>query len=421
MAGKISWKLEIVGLEGVIRQLKEIDRILARITSRKSGVFLGMRGIKSLEDLKEASARNKIFGVGRGPGEKIAPPEVAKDFIGPIQEKFLTESEKAKRANFPKIPPPVIQPQTIAQQITSAIKSIRTGNLPAGAGNIATALSAISAVSTAFIALKMMLDVVIQGIKVAFDLLKKGIENGAKAFMEGAKLAGRVGKVFQLESAMSLLGINEQETSLMVQQAMFNRKSRVFAPEDAQRLIGAARVSQFGSVQQLTNMAEEFRFAMNDARDNARQMELSSRSSFLLSLEMKAVFREFNTLITQTVTALSPFLNLLFTLMKGLLDNLNSQMEIINKILEFLHLIPTGQPGQARTMGMASIGSNITGWERIGFLFNASSRDTAMQQIAQNTRESAEYLKKIASMYSGKSGALAQPSNFGLPMLPSMP
>jgi hypothetical protein len=208
-------------------------------------------------------------------------------------------------------------------------------------------------------------------------------------------------------------------------QGQFNPRAKKYGVPDTDMILGAARAGQFGNVQQLTNMAEEFKAAMKDASSSAKQMESSAKANQQLSAAGSAISREWHTLLSQMSADMYPVIYGLERFAVTLLKILNWMEEHSPTTLakRALGLIPEGSSFSQIGGMMGKTGPSFTSWEKMGFQFGKSANGP-MENIANNTRETVKEIKELNKTLRSAAitGAISGWNMIhGVPTLPSLP
>jgi hypothetical protein len=509
MAGKISWQIELQGLDAQITKLRTLDTLLNAI-SRKGGMLGGAgginvggsggttvvpgvpggsSGINNSATVIAAAALGSRPNVNRydaqGNSKPVQPPYVAPKNINTLDQRLASAMKRGDwgavsdishrfASHFGTGYPPMLKGKPTAASHLPYSSLYPEGNLPPGgirgglqamrmvSGDIHSGLgitgrvignglstgagAAVGAFGQAgkqvaglfgsgpksmmgildkFFPQIIAITIAFEVLKKAVDLLINGIKKGAEMYQLAAKQATTVGKVSQLKSAFAAIGMGGAEEEAMTAMGQFNPNAKRTTMSGGQ-VIGAMRAAQFANIQQLTNMSKEFEAAMNDAASSARQMQLGAKANQEMSAGMVAISREWSTLLSQSATALQPFIQYVENTTEGFLKLANATLELYNRLQKFLHLIPSGEPGMTRVGGMGSKGANISAaWEKIGFQFGGNASNFA-KETAHNTAATVQEIKGLsktililANVIGGPAGmGLNQLGNFALRMAP---
>ena len=285
------------------------------------------------------------------------------------------------------------------------------GKIGAGGigGGIDKALGGITSFIEPFKAAWLELFVVFELAKKALELFAEGVRHGAETYRGAAKIGEHVDEWFQVASAFKTIGLEGGEAAIL--RGQFSSKGRRFGlpgqeGEDVKTLLGAAKASGYGDIQQLQNMSKDFEAAMKDAASSARQMELSSRTSQQLTAETSAISREWHTLLTQLSTLVGPIIGGLEIILKEILKTFNEIIEVLIRGLNWIMQRIFGRDwidhgdNFKKTLGrQGGLNETVTGFERMGFIFGGKNGtlNEDIKQTANNTKESVDWLKTIAS------------------------
>lgn len=234
-------------------------------------------------------------------------------------------------------------------------------------------------------------------LKEVIHLIAEGIKTGFEAFKNAARTGGSVSSNTQMDFAFKALGIEGLDAAQL--QAQFNRKSTQYKAPGTDEILGAAKTGQFGNAQQLSNLAEEFKAAMNDAAVNAKQIAESSKANFQVSVRMSELGREWKTLWTQIAAIVSPLLKEILDYLKLFLHMLNAKYEMYVWLGQKTGFISKGDKTFGNING-PGVAPSFTSWEKIGLHFGQgkNTAEKAIQETAKNTKDTTFQLTKIAGM-----------------------
>jgi hypothetical protein len=361
MAGKISWSIEIQGLDRALGKLKELDALLKRITGYKSNLFSGNTG----------NTGQQGGGGGGGGGGVGGVLPAGSNYKNRLSKKWGDRLADRQQENLKR------QPEVMAALKSQGFVFKRT--------SIAKSIEEFSVASRAFVSSISGILAVIYLAKRAFNAITEAVENGAKAYQDAAKSGVGITRTSAMSNALNAIGINEKPT--------FQMQSAT----SAGGIIGAAKASGFGGSTQLINMSKEFAEALEDGADNARQMEAVSKSSQIISQEGSNIMREFSTLMSQILNILAPIIIALELFLKTIIKGWNA-------ILELITFSGKG-PGKSRFPGGGGGGgsSAITGWEKMGFVMGVGT-DRATKHLANIDRNISKLVEKSFIGGGGRSG-----------------
>jgi hypothetical protein len=264
-------------------------------------------------------------------------------------------------------------------------------------GAVSPVAGAIGGVLGKFVKFLGPLGAVIAGffaLHKVVGLLTEGVKHGAEAFQRAARMGGKIGAHAQVEAAFKSIGLEGMDISEL--QGQFNPRAKKFNVPDSDMILGAARAGQFGNMQQLTNMAEEFKEAMAAAKVSSEQLAFSAKATQVLSTQGSIISTEWKTMLSQLAAACYPLINLFEILAHGVLSLVNTFLKGINDIEQLLHLQPTTLDNFKQMGGsMGKSGPSFTSWEKMGFNFGQSANGP-LDKIAINTRETVSAIKNLA-------------------------
>ena len=322
--------------------------------------------------------KNPPLSYGLGPNESVPPflpknpPKVPVGF----RENFSANlSQTGKYATFMKG----------FQNSGGGIGGIG-GGLGAVAGSLGPLVLATAALTGAFVLLKGVV-----------HILSEGIKEGAKAYQQAARYGKSVSKTFTVDSAFKAIGMETPDLSIIRGQLGGKGKgANETKIPDTEIILSAARAGELGNVQQLLNMANEFRKAMQDAANNARQMEYSSKATQNLSEQTSAIGREFKTMLAQIATDNYFTISLFLSAIQKLAAAINWIIEQSIKFKTAIGLIPENKSeNKDQISGLGGSGGTQPTqgpWEKIGLLFKSPS-EKPLNLIATNTSKIAQTME----------------------------
>ena len=397
MAGRISWQIEFQGIDANLTKLREMDRLLNNVT-RKGGTIgagggvdvggttivgggggsaagvaaaaaAGAAGaatgafvpsptlIKATQQLKTAMAS------GTGINQAVAaaaaaikanPSKTMPSNIGVHGGKGTGAPPVIPSSGSP--PPGVTAASALLQKIGPPIipqwkrmmhSLMMPGDMKSGMGRAIASLSFLPGMSRVA-AVFSKVGILGVGVAAAFIALlaatyalTKGIKAGAEAYENAAKLGKGVAQTSQLRGALAMLGINEQASEMMLLRGQMaerrgGRGGGLNYNEQADAMISAARVSGFGSAQQLANMPKEFAEALKDAAANAEQMAQSAHINLELNMELASIARELKTALAQLAAACAPLIEAFLLVAKLSLAEFNRELYIVIAGLQWI-------------------------------------------------------------------------------------
>ncbi len=417
MAAPITFQLDFKGLAEARKGLQEILTLLKEIAAVQGllnlGAAGGRRGAGGVFPLSPAETA-AAAGLGAGLGAK--PYGFTKEF-----EKFFREAAQQGKniagagSNVP--PDQLGRTFQIGQMAKSYSKEIaaflagKGGNpFKRGFGTIGAEIgggAAAWADKGPFGFLKKVIDKLIEtfggliikafGVYEALKKLLEGIQHAAEAFQLAARQALPVGESVALMNAMKAIGISGGATERMLAQAEFNRRSQRVGISGTEAMIGAARVSGFADIQQLTNMSKEFTLAMILGKDNAREMEKASGINLINSILWNQLTSEFKTLLSQLAAALGPIITLMELWAMTLLKAINYFLEMIIWLEDHIPGLKTLmdiRPGTEHIpFGTGEGGGHSNAWGGMGFWIGGGP-DQVLNEIAEHTKETARNTRK---------------------------
>jgi len=349
----------------------------------------------------------------------------------------VIDAAKTKLGEYTgKIPPKLNQQQGLFSSLFANLKTMMAGKsghslfskegikevgAELGLGKALGPLGKLGIVAGAVVVSMMAL-------RKAVELLVEGVKHGAETYQHAAKTATNVEKYSGIEAAFKEIGMETPDLGLL--QGQFNKKAGKFEAPGSDVILGAARAGQLGDVQQLQNMAVEFKEAMKDGAANARQMGEVARDNMRTQSKISAVGREWNTLLSQLAAFLSPLINAIATITKDFLAVGNDIMEIImplssifslfvdciipvidlfremadtiteviNWIYEKLHIKRDNNPSFTKLLAGASANagqSQSNSWEKLGFNMKGSSSEQHLATVSKNSTAMVGLLTKL--------------------------
>lgn len=253
-------------------------------------------------------------------------------------------------------------------------------------------------------------------LKTEIDILANAIKNGAEAFTRAAKFGRAINQQFALDSAFKTIGLDSPDLALL--QGQFNKKAGKFELPDSDAVLGAARASGYGDIQQLQNLLKEFTAVLKDSKQNSQQMAESARANFIMTVNFGRAGREFTTLLAQTATLLFPVLNNFLKELVVVIHKLNNLVEHIKyiynieaeslktlfpKLSKFFPPIPAGGDEDFKKI-LASKGAPTptTSLEKIGFVFSTSSPTNAyIKATATYTKDTVKGINEMIKIMRG--------------------
>jgi len=301
--------------------------------------------------------------------------------------------------------------------IGNILKGSGASPLSSALGSVINAFGFLKTIALELFVAFEALKFVVKAVEIAIKLLVEGIKHGAEAYQRGAKFGREVGNQFAIDSAFRAIGM---ETPDMLQlQGKFNPKSNKFEAPGTDEILGAARANQFGEGNQLLNMAKEFDYALKDAQGAAIQIQQSSKANQILLMDMTAVVREWNTLLSQTSSLFFQTIDDFLNDVKILFQFINFQMEKLVKWEQYFGLIPTGNTNfknQTGGSGVKFIPS--TSFGKLGFVIGGNSGpDKHLADINTNTRDTVKEIGLLRKVILTTIG-MFYVNNHGIPSLP---
>jgi hypothetical protein len=260
------------------------------------------------------------------------------------------------------------------------------------------------------------LGVVAGVLVVAFLSLRKGIEEAADAYKKAAASGLSVAQQSRITNAFGSIGMETPNLK--------NIQHQLGNGNDTEAILAGARTGQLGEQgQQLLNMADDFKKAMEEGKKNAVQMENSSRAGMLLSIDEQSIGREWHTLLAQFSADSYMFVHLTLTAVRKLLQYINEFMAAVVFFKQLLGLTPTNQTkNQQYSLSNGGRGmAETTGLEKLGFVMKTSNApEKHLEAISQNSSTTVNLLGKILTAVSLT--AVGQPA-MGMQqiLLPNLP
>lgn len=430
MSGAVNWKFSFEGLDAGLAKLREINALLDSISKKQANFNLNGNNRSSNTNVPNEEERVNGSGAGVAAGAAAGAAEGAgisnagkkiKTSLDNIVIDFGKADEELKkqldalygRHRHPDSPAseirryssPIgpVQPISTLQKLKDRFANINKGTFAETlSGSSNKFVSAIGNVSQGFNLLKSVaieLYVVFEALKLGVKLVLEGIKYGSDAYKRGAKFGNPIGKQNQLDNAFEAIGIESPDLSQL--QGQFNKKSGKYEAPGTDVILGAARAGQFGNAQQLTNMAEEFRYAMNDGAQSAKQMEGAARATFYESMEISNITREWKTLLAQIATVLFPLIEGVLVLIKLSLEQINAALGVIIGLAQLLHVLPQGGSlNDPVKIGGTSQKESVTSFGRMGFIIpgvNSNGPEQQLNDINRNTRDTVSKLSLVVA------------------------
>src|ERR1035437_1989433 len=463
MSGRISWSISFDGLDAQIAKLRTLDTILNSI-SRKGGLLGGgtrginiggqggttfIGGVPSGTGAGASSATVAGLAAGVTAGESVGSTRATKlksesipielrNFVNKsIGNKGITDKgyEKlftrygmegvkafnqirneriARRKGIKESGvPTVISPDYIKRinhlQESTILRNIKASGIGIGrnlgemAGKGPMGASIASGLLTKLTSPLALVIAAFLVLHTVTKLLIEGIKHGAEAYQHAAKMGGDVGSHFALTEAFKAIGMEGIDTQAL--QGQFNPKAKKFGVPDSDMVLGAAKAGQFGNVQQLTNMSEEFKRAMERATDSAERMGKVAYTAQKITTAGSEVSVQWKTMLTQLAAAFYPLIRLIQGLSIGLVNAINTILEGINWLEKKLHIQPGVGPNFSQIgASMGKSGPSFTSWEKMGFQFGKSANDP-LHNIASNTKETVRAINNLTKEFKGGGGS----------------
>lgn len=428
MSGAVSWKFSFEGLDAGLAKLREVNALLDSISKKQANFNLNGNS-RSSNSNSNIPNEERVSGAGVAAGAAAGAAEGAgianagksiRDVLNNIVIDFSKTEEEIKkqlrelimgRHRHPDspsekpIPPKIPQVLSTWQKLQQKFANINKGTfgeILSGSSN--KVVSSIGDVAQGFNLLKAVaieLFVAFEILKFAIKLLAEGIRNGAEAYQRGARFGNTVGSQYQTDSAFKAIGIDSPDLSQL--QGQFNKKSGKYEAPGTDVILGAARAGQFGDSQQITNLASEFKEAMKDGAENAREMGNAAKANFRLAVQQTEIGREWKTLLSQLSAILSPLISFIQNFIKDTLHAWNEGLSMILVWLQRLKLIPLGNPDNAFTkVGGPSQKESVTSLGRLGFILpraggGRNEPEKQLVDINKNTRETVNKLSLVAA------------------------
>jgi hypothetical protein len=233
-------------------------------------------------------------------------------------------------------------------------------------------------------------------LRTFVKVIKEGIKVGSEAYRNAAGQGTKIGNNAQISTAFGQLGLPAPDMTYLRQILSGNTN------QDSQIILALAQMGQLGQAgQQLVNMSTEFKNAMQDGAQDAREMAESSKAAMQLSIDSTAIAREWHTMVAQTTDLFEPILHVLFQGFVVILKDINLLIELLKEGLhelfgfhfdtdKFQAVLPGGQGG--------SLIAPTTGLEKLGFVLGvAHSPAVTLEKIANNTAKQVTLLTKLTN------------------------
>jgi hypothetical protein len=233
------------------------------------------------------------------------------------------------------------------------------------------------------------LGLVVGAVVGSFLALRAGIEVASKAYQEAAKQGIAVATSETINQAFKAIGMSTPNLESIL--------PTLGKGNDTAAILNAAQGGQLGAdSQQLLNMAEEFKYAMQEAAKSARQIQQTSKAGQNLSQDGSGVAREWHTLMALFMSDTYEVVHLTLSGVKKLLGWINDLYSSLILFKQMLGLTPKdgGKFTQQVTGGGTKTDTNS--FEKIGFVMHGASPEKNLSDINKNTSAAVGLLTKIA-------------------------
>jgi hypothetical protein len=251
-------------------------------------------------------------------------------------------------------------------------------------------------------------------LRRAFDELIDSVKRGSKLYQDAARVGRSVGATFQLQQALTSIGLSPQLADQLLLQAQFSRSGRSGGNFARPGQIGAAsttqigfedvmlgarnRPQQLGDLQQLVNLSNYAKKAWEDAAVDAQRAGENSQQLFKTTFEVSRLKREWSTLWETFAAELS---KTLLPVVEGItagLKFINSHSDFFRRVFNSgfsgLTGIPfdvLGKPSGSGDIFQAALSQlqrpSVNQFERMGFISagGPGAQTSYLRQIAENT------------------------------------
>lgn len=426
MSGKLSWALEVTGVDQVAKKLSDLDKLASTVGGKK--------GI-SIKDFSNISASTKALNpdlfkaIGEKSGKQFADG-IKKGAAAPLAA-FMNQSlgigagqnrpNASNYANFWKsaVPPFIQPPLSLIQRLSGAMGGGRVGGLLSlVSGGQPNALSAVFGALGAFRIALWELQPVIYAVKFSFKALADAIERGSKLFLDSARVGTSQNNLSHVRNSLGLIGVNESEADSLLASGQFGNQRK--AGTDNKRgqtsrssgaidffgqILGGRGNEQKAELQQITNLQKEALMAWQDTNQASITSALSARTLFEVGYNFKVVMIDIKAEFEGLAALIAGPLKAGFAGLHVVLEPLLQQLNIVLALGQKVGLIPKGEDFNK------SLGSGqripVSQFEHLGFHFG-QGKYNPMNEVAKNTAKIAQNTGLIlASIIGGNPFAAA--------------
>ena len=243
MSGKLSFQLEVLGVEQAAAKLKDLDKLTSSLGNKKgitvNDLFKATAGNFSQATISKNKALFEQLGKQAGQsfdkGFKGAAPPIISEFLANRKSNILAGGISTLAGN----------PYLAARSFMAAFGGGKGGGgglgmfgLGAGSGgNFLPAAGALAAVQAAAKALQL----VMEGLRLAFDQLKDAVKRGSELFTASRRIGTGQFQLAQARNVGGLLGLGESEIDAMLLKGEFGARRGGGLPRNPAQALGAVR------------------------------------------------------------------------------------------------------------------------------------------------------------------------------------
>ena len=230
-------------------------------------------------------------------------------------------------------------------------------------------------------------------LKTAIKMLQEGIEQGAQAYRSGAAAGINNNTNTLINSSFAQLGMGSPDLTIL--RMMLNGDTK----HDTNAILSGGQMGMLGKEgQQLLNMSEEFKEAMDDGENAAKEMASYARANNKLKMDEMGIGREWKTLLAGLAAALYPLEHVILNLIKYTLEFINDIVQALVWFEQVLHLVPKSGPDNKPQWPSSGGGGALvapnSSLEKLGFIINGPSQD-----VSKNIATIAANTTKLVSLY----------------------
>lgn len=380
MSGKISYVLEVRGVETAIQGAKAVDAAYSTILNNRKGI--------KLTDFSNVSASTKALN-----------PELFKNLGQKAGTSFKAAFDKAAGGGVGTSNP---QPQ-VGGRLGPLAKLFGI----AGDSGIGRFLTATGAIAASLYVFRQALEIAEKAMRVFAD----AIQRGSKLYLDAAKVGLSTERLARARNAAGLIGIDETEVENLLLRGEFgNRRGggNATKPGSSHRqggaisilgeLFGAYSPSQLGDLQKAVNLNKELAMALKDTAAATYAESNSARAAYeelynmkVIWDDLKAIFEDIVALLHPIITALTAAVDII---LKGILNYYNNLLFIAQAI----GIVPKDDSSKFNKTSVGSGRIPVSQFEHLGFTFGGfgGGRSSA-DQTAKNTGQAVGLLQSMST------------------------